>query len=131
MVGINGFFVSRAMSIHPFRPEELVPGAPLTWEHRLDLAESEAEVIELAREYVAQLEHWEIVLLPEELRPRKMVDALDISNYAFELVRYDCEDDICARLIHKLAAFFSRCSIHLSQLLTRTNDPDGSYVESA
>jgi len=120
------------MSITPFRPGQRVPAAPLTWEQRLDLAESEAEVIELAREYVAQIEHWEIVVLPAALRPRKIVDAFDISNYAFDLVRYECDDEACARLIHKLAAFFSHCSMHLSRLLRRTNDQDGgAYEESA
>jgi len=119
------------MSIHPLQPAEPAPAAPLSWEQRLDLSESEAEVIELAREYVAQLEHWEIVVLPEQLRPRKIVDALDVSSYALELVRFDCEDDACAPLVHKLAAFFSRCSMQLSQLLTRTNDEDGGYAEWA
>jgi hypothetical protein len=119
------------MSIRPFRPGEPVPAAPLTWEHQLDLTKNEAEVIELAREYIAQLEHWEIILLPEVLRPRKIVDAVDISNYAFELVRYESDDDGLARLVHKLAAFFSHCSMHLSQLLRRTNDQDGAYAESA
>lgn len=119
------------MSIHPLRPEESGASAPHSWEQRLDLTESEAEVIELAREYVAQLEHWEIVLLPAQLRPRKIVDALDISSYAFELVRYECEDDACAHLVHKLAAFFSRCSMQLSQLLRRTNDENGSVAEIA
>ena len=119
------------MSIHPFRPGELIPASSQTWEERLDHAETEAEVTELAREYVAQLEHWEIVLLPDKLRPRKIVDAIDISNYAFELVRHECEDEACARLVHKLAAFFSHCSMHLSQLLSRTNDADGAYVETA
>src|SRR5262245_56101607 len=118
------------MSIHPFRPGEPVPVAPLSWEQRLDLTTSEAEVIELAREYVAQLEHWEIVLLPEPLRPRKMVDAVDVSNYAFELVRYESDDEACARLTHKLAAFFSRCAMQLSQVLRRTNDESGQFAES-
>ena len=108
-----------------------MPIAPLSWEQRLDLAVSEGEVIELAREYVAQLEHWEIVLLPDHLRPYKLVDAVDIANYAFELVRYECDYEDRARLVLKLAAFFSRCSMHLSQLLSRTNDADGAYVESA
>jgi len=119
------------MSIRPFRPGHSNPAPPLTWEQRLDLLESEAEVIELAREYIAQLEHFEIVALPEALRPRKIVDALDISNYAFELVRYECDDEARARLVHKLAAFFSHCSMHLSQLLRRTNDPNGAFAESA
>jgi hypothetical protein len=119
------------MSISPFRPGEPVPIAPLSWEQRLDLARSEAEVIELAREYVAQLEHWEIVLLPDHLRPYKLVDGIDVSNYAFELVRYECDDESRARLVLKLAAYFSRCSMHLSQLLSRTNDEDGNYAASA
>ena len=119
------------MSIRPFQPGEPVSPASSSWEQRLDLAESEAEVTELAREYVAQLEHWEIVLLPDALRPRKIVDAVDVSNYAFELVRYECDDEACARLVHKLAAFFSHCAMHLSQLMRRTNDEDGTYVRSA
>ena len=119
------------MSTSPFRPEGIPSAIPLSWEQRLDVSDSEAEVIELAREYVAQLENWEIAALPAVIRPQKLVDALDVTTYAFDLVRYECDDEACARLVHKLAAFFSRCSMRLSELLRRTNAEDGTYAESA
>lgn len=99
------------MSIHPLHPE----GQPLSWQDRLDAAVSEAEVLAIVREFLATVTPYEIARLPEKLRPEKVGDANDVTSYAFELVRGDFDDG--ERVLHRLAHFFSRASIRLSQIL--------------
>jgi hypothetical protein len=89
------------------------PSFSLSWEHGVELAKTEHEVIELARGYLAQLDPAEISALPPLCRPRKLVDASDVSSYAFDLVRYACADGEPAERVHKLAAFFSSASMRL------------------
>ena len=55
--------------------------------------------------------------LPEHLRPGKIVDANDITTYAFELVRHECHDAGAHRLVERLAHVMSRASIRLSQIM--------------
>lgn len=99
-------------------------GAP-SWQDRLEAAESEAEVVQVARDYMATLDPAQVALLPISCRPRKLITANDVSSYAFDLVRYECDDaDDSAPFIHRLAAFFSHASIRLSEILRRTNDED-------
>jgi len=103
----------------------------VSWEHWVELASTEHEVVELAREYLAQLGPAEIATLPTICRPRKLVDAGDVSSYALDLVRDGCADEEPSELVHKLAAFFSSASMRLSQLATRTNDENAGDPEVA
>ena len=60
-----------------------------TWQHRLDSSHSEAEVLNVAREFLAQFEPVELRSLPEACRPPARLQAADeVSIYAFELVRH-------------------------------------------
>ena len=103
----------------------------VSWEHSVELAHTEHDVVELAREYLAQLGPAEIAALPPVCRPRKLVDAGDVSSYALDLVRDGCGDSEPTELVHKLAAFFSSASMRLSQLATRTNDENAGDPEVA
>ena len=113
----------RGMSIHPLHPE----GKPLSWQDRLDDAMSEAEVLAIAREFLATVTPYEIARLPDGLRPGKIGDANDVTSYAFELVRGDFDDN--QRVLHRLAHFFSRASIRLSQILAFRPSPAASREE--
>ena len=94
----------------------------VNWHGRLSSAASEAEVLDVVRDFMAT-----IARLPEPCRPRKMVDASDITNYAFVIVRHHCDDgEGTARVAHKLASFFSSASIRLSQLLAAPDRVDDS-----
>lgn len=96
----------------------------LTWRDRLAMAGTEADVVDVVRDYVAQLEHFEISQLPEERRPGRFHDGFDVMEYAFALARNSCQDssDAAAQeLVFRLAAFFSRASFRLSQVTARTN----------
>ena len=97
------------------------PSAPLTWQHRLDLAHDEVEVIGIAREFLAMFTPYEIDRLPKPCQPPlKLVDREDIAAYAYDLMRHDCDDGPeTAELVHKLAHFFSNASMRIAQLTTR------------
>ena len=105
-------------------------GQPTSWHEQLKAASTEADVVAIARDYLATVTPDEIKWLPEHLRPHRLVDANDITTYAFELVRFDCGDhDGMQRLVHRLAHFFSSASIRLSEIMVRehrdqANDDD-------
>ena len=103
------------------------PAPSLSWQQRLDLAHDEAEVVAVAREFVAMLTPYEIDRLPKPCQPPlKLVDRDDISAYAYDLVRHQCDEaDGMAELVHKLARFFSHASTRTAQLSTRAPLEDG------
>jgi hypothetical protein len=112
------------MSLHPFHRGNRRITA-VSWQDRLEAAESESDVVQVAKDYLATLDLDQVALLPDSCRPRKLITANDVSSYAFDLVRYECGDaDDAAPSIHRLAAFFSHASIRLSELMRRTNDED-------
>lgn len=103
-----------------------------TWQQRLDLSETEDEVVRIARDYLAALHHSDIAQLPESCKPRKLLTASDVGMYAFDLARCDCEErQGIAQLVHRLAAFFVSANLRLSQILARTNDEDGEAQQRA
>jgi hypothetical protein len=110
------------MSIHLLHPQ----GHPLTWQERLDSATTEFDVVNVARDYLATVSHDELMHLPERLRPGKIVDANDITTYAFELVRHECQDEGAQRLVQRLAHILSRASIRLSQIMVTEHKQPGS-----
>jgi hypothetical protein len=99
-----------------------------SWQDRLDDASNVHDVVEVARDFLASWDRHEIAALPEECRPGKIFDANDITSYAFQLVRHDCESNAqAAPFVHKMAAFFSGASVRLSQILSgvaETGDDD-------
>ena len=109
------------MSVHQLHPQ----GMPMHWQQQLKRANTEHEVVMLSRDFIATISHSEIALLPPELRPRKLVDAEDITGYGFELVRAECEASDAQALIHHLGQYFSAASIRLSEIMAhRGQDSD-------
>lgn len=91
---------------------------PSTWQDRLAAASNEAEVVDVARDYVAQFTFEEIGHLPDVCKPEKIVDAQDVANYAVTLMTHHCDDGEGATSpIHRLAAFFSNASARLAGLV--------------
>jgi hypothetical protein len=106
------------MSIHQLHPHDQHPGQG--WQAQLDRASSSADVVGLARDYLAQFSPYELHELPEPCRPPgKIVDGEDITSYAFALVQQDCNGIENAGLIHRLAHFFSSASVRLSQVIAQ------------
>ncbi len=109
------------MSVHELFKTSLLLAAT-TWQDRLDGARSESEVVAVARDFVAGVEHWELAMLPVHCRPGKFFDANDITSYAFTLIRSESADDSeSARLVKKLSAFFAAASIRLAQILSHAH----------
>lgn len=106
------------MSMHSLMRDP--PSAPLTWQQRLDLAHDEAEIVSIAREFIAMFTPYEIDRLPKPCQPPlKLVDREDIAAYAYDLVRHDCDGPPqTLELVHKLAHFFSHASMRTAQLST-------------
>ena len=98
------------------------PHTPVSWQQKLDLACDEAEVLAIAREFLAMLTPYEIDKLPRPCQPPlKLVDRDDVASYAYDLVRHDCEDGPeTAELVHKLAHFFSHATMRIAQVTSRT-----------
>jgi hypothetical protein len=114
------------MSIHPFQQRPLHP-VSVSWQERLDDCMSCGEVVAVARDFLATFTPYELALLPEAVRPpAKLYDSEDLTPYAFELVRRDCDRDPpeVAELVHKFAQFFSYASVRLAQLQSRAANSD-------
>jgi len=91
-----------------------------TWQHRLDTARAPEDIVAAARDSLATLGPIELGALPEGCRPpAKIVDADDVTTYAFELVRFECGAHETRELVHKLARIFSHASMRLAQLTAR------------
>jgi hypothetical protein len=103
----------------------------MSWQERFDLAGTESEVVEVARDYLASLDPFEIATLPERCKPRKLFDAADIASYAFDLARQHTEEPLTAALVHRMAALFVHANIRLSQILASSNDEQGDARETA
>ena len=121
------------MSVHQFHPRASnLPMASVGWQHTLDRACSEHEVVMVVRDYVASLDPYEVASLPPHCRPGKFVDAEDITSFAFDVVRYHCDEHEKTReLVHRIAAFFSYASTRLSQIMARGSNPDSQEQQSA
>jgi hypothetical protein len=115
------------MTIHQLHPK----GHPFTWQERLDSAAFESDVVDVVRDYLATLTHEEHMYLPANLRPQKIVDANDVTTYAFELVRHECHDEGAQRLVQRLANIMSRASIRLAQIMVTEHQQPGPFQNSA
>ena len=97
-----------------------------TWQERLDFCRTEREIVEVARNYLASFDHFEVSRLPDQCKPTRLVCGSDVSHYALALTHYGfSERDRNAELIHRLAAFFIQAHMKLSHLGETTNDGDG------
>ena len=112
------------MSVHQVQAR--VPHPPLSRQDQLGAASSEAEVVALAREFLASFSPYDLARIPEAWRPGKLVDANDVTEYALLLVRYDCNDgEHAARCVGRLANFFSNASMQISKIMA-ARDPRGA-----
>lgn len=120
------------MSIHLFHQRGQQPLSPVTWQSRLESAVDERDVVDVVRDFVAQVTPPELQRLPEKCRPGRFFDANDVTSFAFEVAsHHDHPDPDIAALIRKMTAVFSEASIRLSQLLARSRPTDGESRQSA
>jgi hypothetical protein len=118
------------MSIHQLHPHG--HPMPVTWQDRLHAAESESEVVAIARDFIAEFAPREIAMLPEACRPPKLVDGNDITDYAFSLIRHRCDDGVGAEYaVHRLSAFFSGATSRLAQILHVRSQPERDSTQQS
>lgn len=100
----------------------------VTWRTRLEEAANERDVVGIVKDYLAQLDRFDITQLPEECRPGKFFTAQDVMSYAYDLVQHDCKDEPgVGDFALKLAAFFSQAAFRLTQVMAHT---DGDRTDS-
>jgi len=109
------------MSHQKYSPEIQHSISSLGWHGRLGEAASADDVVAIARDYLALWSPEELALIPQDLRPGKLVDADDVTGYALALVqarmgRGTPGEDV----VHKIGNFFGSASLRLSQILMRS-----------
>lgn len=87
------------------------------WLGRLNTATSTAEVVVLAREFLATWSADDLAKLPDSCEPGEISSSDDIAFYAFQLVREQCSGDSQCVELHRMATFFSSASQRVSQIL--------------
>ena len=87
------------------------------WQRRLDAASSDAEVVAIARDFVAMLSANDLERLPEICRPPPLARGSDVAEYASILVRHHCSGDGAThRLVDRLTGFFSAAARRQAEL---------------
>jgi hypothetical protein len=90
-----------------------------SWQDRLDAAFTAEDVVEVARNYLSTLEHWEMSLMPERCRPGRMVDGSDLAAYAFTLAKERSSvDPAISTVIDRLSLFFANAATRLARILS-------------
>lgn len=108
------------------------PMAAVGWEERIDLCDVEDEVIQVARDFLALLEPWEIALLPAPCKPPKLLTSRDVADFAFEVACWERDHSDRSMLVTKMAALFARASTRLSQLaMAGANEAEAQEQRSA
>lgn len=90
---------------------------PRSWQDAVLAAETEGDVLDIVRDFVAQFSPEEVSQLPPVCRPGKFLDASDVTGYAFDLVRHRCDDAGEESLIHRLSAFFTDANERLAGIM--------------
>ena len=101
---------------------------------RLHLAASEAEVLALVRDYLAEWRPEELGQVPRPCRPGKMRDAEDVADCAFELTQARMHDAEANPLLVEMESFMAQACSRISELegtATRSKGRSDSESESA
>ncbi|HZZ93929.1 MAG TPA: hypothetical protein VFE23_15315 [Usitatibacter sp.] len=116
------------MNIQPIPHSSRRAQVTVTWAAGVEGAESVHDVIELARDFLAQFTPYEIFALPQACKPpAKIVDADDITAYAFALMRHQCAEGAHhAEMIRKMAGFFSHAAHRLAYLAVSDSREGGA-----
>jgi hypothetical protein len=107
---------------------------PGLWQRRLDLARTDEQVVQVARDFLASWHPLDISTFPNRCWPRRMKDADDINAYTFDVLnaRFELQSDDTG--LEQMSTFFSAASTRLSQIagLARESseeDSDGDIAE--
>jgi hypothetical protein len=91
---------------------------PRSWQDAVRAADTEDDVLDLVRDFLAQFSPEEVAQLPHDCRPAKIIDARDVTEYAFELARNRCDEaGDGADVLHRLSAFFTDANERLAEIM--------------
>lgn len=100
------------------------PTASVSWAGRLAQARSHADVVGVARDFLAMISPEEMSLLPGDCRPGKLVDGEDIANYAVTLARRSCtKANLGDPNLQRIAAFLSEALARIAQINAAQDSP--------
>ncbi len=105
---------------------------PRSWFRQLENAQSESEVIAVARDYFAMWSPEEIGLLPPAIRPPHLRDATDLEELnrravvAFRETRATGEE---LELLQRLSGFVGRSCVRIAQMHEGSSD-EANAVEA-
>jgi hypothetical protein len=90
---------------------------PRSWQDRLDHCLTEAEVLDLARRFLAQFSPYELAALPAACRPGTLNEGNDIAEYAVRVVDHRCDNgEEHDYTVHRLNDFFSTAAKRLTKI---------------
>jgi len=113
------------MSIYPYPGHDGARLHAVSWQQRLKDARSDADVVAVTRDFLATFSPYDLARLPEACRPGRIVDAGDVNDLAFILLRHDHDDSQgTARCIHRLTNFFTNASVRLSEITASREEPE-------
>lgn len=101
----------------------------LSWYQQLDKAVDAAEVVAIARDYLATWSPEEIGRLPQECRPgriRSPSDLVDLHESAVEAFRSTREGGAELKALHLLTSFLVHANLRLAHLSAAEPDDPGS-----
>jgi hypothetical protein len=85
------------------------------WAKRIQRAASEAEVVELARQYLESRDPGDIARLPADCRPPQHYTPGGVADCAYRMAGYHGHDE-AARLIHRLGLVMTGAAVRLAEL---------------
>jgi hypothetical protein len=88
-------------------------------------------LVKVADDYLAEWAPSELVLLPSDCRPGRIVDGEQIAFYAYSLIRRQCGSEASPVKLHRMATFFSMAAHRQSQIRTAANAGCESESRSA
>lgn len=87
------------------------------WEDRLASVRTEAEVIDLANEFLLSLDRFEAIQLPAACKPRELHNSHDLVGYAVDLLhRRRTDDGGVESVLRRLSMFFAAAAHRLARL---------------
>jgi hypothetical protein len=114
------------------RPEVTSALPPLGWKGRLNDAMTLEDVVATARDYMALWGPDELSEVPPDLRPGKIVDADDVTNFALALIQAQMGRGTGAEPhLRKMGVFFSDASLRIAQIMAHAGEVPSELGESA
>ena len=91
---------------------------PRSWQDAVRAADTEDDVLDLVKDFLAQFSPAEVAQLPHECRPGKILDAADVTEYALDLARNRCDEAAeGADVLQRLSAFFTDANERLAEIM--------------